>query len=170
MPSAKKYPTQERLKELLHFEPGTGHFTWLVSRNSNNAIVGSLAGSVNGRGYIQIRIDGVRRYAHRLAFVYMMGELPPKDVDHLNRNRADNRWANLRPASRRENEGNKGLRGDNTSRHRGVTWDKQAGKWRARGTRDGRRIHLGRFENIEEAAAIARAWREKNFGIFATAA
>lgn len=159
--------TQSRLKELLHYDPETGHFTWLVSRNQI-AVAGSRAGSPNSDGYIKVKIDGVLRSAHRLTFLYMTGETPT-EVDHSNRNRSDNSWPNLRPASRRENMGNVGLLDNNTSGHRGVTWNKQVGKWKVQGTRDGRRIHLGYFKHLEEAASVSQAWREETFGIFAAA-
>ena len=161
--------TQARLKELLHYDPETGYFTRLVSRNSNNAVVGSRAGRRDGKGYIQIGIDGVKRLAHRLAFLYMTGEIPAV-VDHVDRVRDDNSWRNLRPATPRENEGNKGLRADNTSGRRGVSWHRLTGKWVVQGRRDGRVIHLGLFTSLEEAAAAAQAWREENFGVFAASA
>ena len=63
--------------------------------------------------------------------------------------------------------GNVGPLSNNTSGHRGVLWDKRLGKWKAQGLRDGRKIYLGRFTSLEEAAAVAQAWREENFGIFA---
>jgi hypothetical protein len=63
--------------------------------------------------------------------------------------------------------GNVGLLSRNTSGYRGVTWDKQTGKWRAFGKRGGRGISLGRFASIEEAAAAAEKWRAESFGIFA---
>jgi hypothetical protein len=164
MPSDRPPLTQARLKELLHYDPETGHFTWRVSRSRTPA--GSRAGTPGSNGYTNIGIDGVLRLAHRLAFLYMTGALPP-EVDHINRDKSDNRWANLRPASRRENEGNKGLLSNNTSGHRGVSWYKRTRKWSAKGKRDGRQIHLGYFDTLEEAAAAAQAWRGENFGIFA---
>lgn len=166
MSAPKKYPTQPRLKNLLHYDPETGAFTWRISRGGT-ARAGSGAGSDNGRGYELITVDGVRLLTHRLAFVYMTGAPPPGFVDHINRDRSDNRWANLRPATRRENAGNVGRQRNNTSGHRGVVWSKQRGKWQACGFSGGRRTHLGLFSNLEEAAAVAQKWREETFGVFA---
>jgi hypothetical protein len=162
--------TQERLKELLHYDPETGHFTWRVTRNPRTAPFDSRAGSPNRKGYILIRIDGIRRLAHRLAFLYMTGGASPEFVDHINRVKDDNSWGNLRPATSRDNQGNVGVRSDNTSGHRGVTWHKRLGKWQAYGARDGRRIYLGYYTSLEEAAAVAQKWREEYFGIFAATA
>lgn len=169
MTTPKKELTQAHLKELLHYDPETGHFTWLVTRRGT-AVAGSRAGSDGGRGYIRIEIEGIKHRAHRLAFLYMTGTLPPKHVDHINRDKPDNRWSNLRPATNQENAGNVAPRRNNTSGHLGVSWHKRDGKWRAQGARDGRRIHLGYFDNLEEATAVAQAWREETYGVFATAA
>jgi hypothetical protein len=99
----------------------------------------------------------------------MSGCLPPDEVDHLNRDPADNRWANLRLAARRENEGNKGVLRSNTSGHRGVSWDKKSQKWRAYGSREHKKLHLGFFVDLEDAAEAAQKWRKDYFGIFAAA-
>lgn len=159
--------TQARLKELLHYDPATGVFTWLVSRG--RSLAGSRAGSFDAEGYRRIGIDGRDYAAHRLAFLYMVGEFPPADVDHANRTPGDNRWGNLRPATRRENVGNVGLRRDNTSGYRGVSRNRRNEKWQAYGALDGLKIHLGYFDSISEAASVAKKWREENFGIFAAA-
>ncbi len=164
MPSNQPALTQARLKELLYYDPETGHFTWRVSRGVKFA---SIAGSPNREGYIKIQIDGLGHYAHRLSFLYMTGALPPEHVDHINRVKDDNSWPNLRPATKRDNAGNVGLRGDNTSGHRGVCWHKHRGKWQARGMRDGRKIHLGYYTSLEEAAAVAKKFREERWGEFA---
>ena len=157
--------TQDRLKELLHYDPDTGHFTRRVKRG--HAIVGSRAGTTDRRGYRQIMVDWCRHSEHRLAFLYMTGEFPADEVDHKNRVRVDNRWSNLRPASRRDNAGNKKLQSNSTSGHRGVTWDRSREKWKAQGRNGGRRTHLGYFDSLGEAAAAAQAGREVTYGKFA---
>jgi hypothetical protein len=158
--------TQARLKELLHYDPETGHFTRRVPRGG--MVVGSRAGKLNTSGHRQIRIDRRMYLAHRLAFLYMLGSFPTDCVDHINQVKDDNRWGNLRPATRQQNQGNKGLQRNNSSGHRGVSWDKRQGKWVAQGGRSGGRIHLGRFDSLEEAAAAARSWRTQTYGEFAT--
>lgn len=157
--------TQTRLKELLRYDPETGDFTWLVSRGRSPA--GSRAESPDSKGYIRIGIDGFLHYSHRLAFLYMTGAPPPAEVDHINRDRGDNRWTNLRLATSRDNKGNAGVRSDNTSGHRGVSWDKRSGEWQAYGRRTGRKIHLGYFDRLEEAASAAQKWRAESFKDFA---
>ena len=167
MPSDRPPLTQARLKELLHYDPETGVFTWRVSRGGIAA--GSRAGTPDKEGYDRIKADGRKYGSHRLAFLYMTGSPPPDEVDHINREKGDNRWSNLRLATSRDNRGNEGLRRNNTSGYRGVTWDRQCRKWRAQGGHCGRTIHLGRFDTLEAAAEAARKWREKTFKEFACA-
>lgn len=87
--------TQTRLKELLFYNPETGNFTWLV-RSADRIKIGQTAGCLDKtNGYISIKVDKRRYTGHRLAYLYMTGEFPT-EIDHINRNRADNRWENLR--------------------------------------------------------------------------
>ena len=91
--------TQERLKEVLHYNQKTGIFTWRA-RIARCIHIGGIAGSNAGRGYWQIAIFGVCYPAHRLAWFYMTGKWPEADIDHENHIRNDNRWENLRNGSR----------------------------------------------------------------------
>lgn len=158
--------TQARLKELLHYDPEHGLFIWRRS-NSNRAPSGSPAGTPDGRGYLQIQVDRRLYKAHRLAFLYMTGAFPDEEVDHINRDGADNRWANLRSATRSQNESNKLITSRNTSGYRGVFWEGRCRKWQARGMKDKKEVYLGLFDDVEEAAAVAKLWREENFKEFA---
>jgi hypothetical protein len=100
--TAKTILSQDKVRHLLHYDPLTGIFTRLV-RTSRRIKVGDVAGSKNGGGYVQIRIDGVLRQAHRLAWLYMTGENPIGEIDHKNTIPSDNRWENLRDATRKVN-------------------------------------------------------------------
>jgi hypothetical protein len=100
--------TQERLKEILHYDPETGMWTWIKERKYMNILVGSIAGTVKSNGYLYIGIDRKQYRASRLAFLYMTGKLPPDEVDHKNRVRLYNRWSNLRLVTHSENQQNKG--------------------------------------------------------------
>ena len=107
--------TQQELKRQLHYNPETGVFTWLVS-NNNRIRVGDKAGAVSsGKSYCRIKINGKSYGAHRLAFFYMHGEFPLKDVDHVDGNGLNNKWLNLRQVTHQENQKNQRLRKDNTS-------------------------------------------------------
>jgi hypothetical protein len=98
--------TAERLRQLLHYDPERGVFTWLsrpAERSWNTRFAGTRAGTINGLGYVVIGILGRRYKAHRLAWLYVHGEWPGRELDHINCDKSDNRIANLRPATRSQN-------------------------------------------------------------------
>jgi HNH endonuclease len=142
--------TQERLKELLEYSPGTGVFRWRLPGPSGEP-AGRRAGTNHG-GYRSIRIDGVRHYEHRLAWLYVYGEHPAGDIDHVNANRADNRISNLRDCSHAENLWNAVRR--KASRFTGAF--RSGDKWFAKITVNGRHYFLGTYDTREEAAAAYR--------------
>ena len=152
---AKTILTQSRLKELLHYDPYTGCFTWRVRKNQCSEI-GSVAGT-QVCGYVSITLDRKKYQAHRLAWLYIYGELPANDVDHINRTRADNRITNLRLATRSENMQNQAHRKTNTSGHIGVVWYERYKKWQAQIRLNCRCIYLGRFTEIADAIAARKA-------------
>jgi hypothetical protein len=126
---------------------------------------GSVAGSVNSRGYRGIKINGRQYQSSRLAFLYMRGEWPSGEIDHKNRDRLDNRFDNLRESSRSQNMANKDKRSDNTSGVHGVYWRSAAGRWLATIQVAGKRRHVGQFSNKYAAAraydkAALEAWGE----------
>lgn len=96
--------THEKLKEMLTYNPDTGEFI----RQS-----GKVAGSTHIEGYHNIMIEGKKYLSHRLAWFYMTGTWPVSCIDHVNRVRNDNRWVNLREASRSQNQMNAKVRADN---------------------------------------------------------
>ncbi len=108
-------------------------------------------GRVAQCGYVQIKIDNITYYAGPLAWFYMTGRWPKHTVDHENRLRNDNRWSNLREATRPENAGNTGLWKTNKSGYRGVSASKK-GKYRASIKRDGKTYNLGDFACPKQAA------------------
>ena len=142
--------TQERLKELLHYDPETGLFTW-IKRPSNRVKVGDIAGKPGPIGYVRIGISGVVYFAHRLVFLYMDGDFP-EEVDHINGVRDDNRWSNLRRATKAENRRNVGKKIVNTSGFKGVSFVERLGKYQAR-IWFHKTIHLGLYDTPEEAHA-----------------
>lgn len=155
----------ERLRELLAYDPGTGLFTWLVSRGPAKA--GALAGSLSPIGYFQIRIDQTLYYVHRLAWLYMTGEWPKDQIDHADGNKTNNRFANLREATQSENSANTGLRPHNTSGFKGAYWIAERQKWLASIKIEGRTKFLGYFLTAEEAHAAYKTAAERRFGAFA---
>jgi hypothetical protein len=146
--------TQARLQELLHYDPATGIFTWLVATN-NRRHVGEVAGSLRPDGYIQLKVDSRMYRAHRLAWMYMTGKWPVADTDHVKGVRHDNRWKKLREASRAMNCQNRRHPHSNNSSGRllGVSRRNGTGGFQARIRVDGKERRLGTFQT----AAIAHA-------------
>ena len=148
--------TAEYLRSILHYSPETGIFTRKVS-TANNVKAGDIAGSLDGDGYLLIGVQSRVHSAHRLAWFYVYGTWPKDQLDHINRNPADNRIANLREATNKQNLQNAGKYSHNTSGHPGVCWHKQRSKWRASIRHNQKLIHLGLFTTLEEAIAARKA-------------
>jgi hypothetical protein len=158
--------TQELLKEKLHYDKDTGVFTWLkVKKNAKN-MRGKVAGCISPTiGYYTIGFtlpEGkfYNYLAHRLAWLYEHGEFPKGGLDHINHVKTDNRITNLRIATQRENCRNLSMSSRNTTGHTGVYFHKSLGKYRASVRVNYKAIHLGYFENVEDAAKAAREGRE----------
>lgn len=143
--------TQERLKELLHYDPETGVFTWNRALRKNMGRNG-IAGTLKLKGNIEIQVDSKMYQAHRLAWLYVTGHLPVNQIDHRDTNPGNNRWKNLREATNLQNSQNRGKHKNNTSGYKGVNWHKRSKKWIARGRENGIRKNLGSFDTPEKAS------------------
>ena len=134
--------SQEELKELLHYEPGTGVFTRLVS-TAGHVKVGDVAGTREKSGYIRISVKNKQYRAHRLAHLYMTGEWPEHQIDHDDHIRHNNKWDNLNEATNQENHKNQTKRSTNTSGITGVYWNKDLEKWEGKIKVNGKSKYLG---------------------------
>lgn len=143
--------SQDYLMSILEYDEKTGMFTWASKRPKIK--IGSIAGGIDSQGYCRINIDGKKYAAHRLAFLYMQGIVPPNEVDHINGVRIDNRWVNLRLADKSQNLHNQGIRKTNTTGCKGVHFQKSNGRFVSYIRANGKRIYLGLSDNIFEAAA-----------------
>jgi hypothetical protein len=169
MREAKPLPDLEYLREILSYDKETGLFYWKLPRQ--NIRVGSIAGTRNNRGYIQIRIDQECYRAHRLAW-YFLTNIDPvdKQVDHINGIAYDNRASNLRLATDSQNKANQSMRKKNKSGYKGVSFNKSVKKWHAQICIDYKRIHIGYFDSPELAHAAYCKRAVELFGEFARAA
>ncbi|WP_082710194.1 HNH endonuclease signature motif containing protein [Burkholderia sp. TSV86] len=137
-----------RVRELLFYDEFTGAFSWQKSMRAVKA--GMVAGSNNGKGYIQISVDGVRYAAHRLAWLYMHGSWPAREIDHIDGNRSNNAISNLREADRSLN--NRNIRRARITNKLGILGVHRRGeKFIAQIRANGRELHLGCFQTPEEA-------------------
>lgn len=156
--------TASELRELLDYDPSSGVFTWRRSMRGP-ARQGDKAGRPKPNGYLSIKVMQRDYYAHRLAFMWMMGAWPTAEVDHVNGDRCDNRWANLREATTSQNRGNTRRLDRNSSGLKGVSLHKKTGLWRARlATKT-----LRYCRTKEEAHAVYVAAAKAKFGEFARA-
>ncbi len=131
--------TAERLREVLDYSPKTGVFRRGLKTCSG----------CNAQGYVQIMVDGKMYTGHRLAWLYVHGKWPADEIDHINRNRSDNRLTNLRECTRQENMRNVPKHKDNRSGYKGVFPNRK--KWSAQICKDGRKYHLGTYSTPAEA-------------------
>lgn len=160
--------TAERLRELFEYDPDAGTFRVRAKRGRKpaGAEVGFVANKRDGR--IRIRVDGKPYYAHRLAWLYVHGELPACPIDHINFNPSDNRLINLRLASISENNvhGGASVRRDNKSGVQGVSWRASKRKWLAEIQVEKKKIYLGVHKNINDAIAARHQAEVEHYGKF----
>jgi len=151
--------TAEETRELLNYDPETGWLTWRFTRCSK-AIGGERAGcevkKKNGYSNRQIRIHYKLYSEHVVIWLIVTGHWPTKEIDHKNHNATDNRWENLREATKIENGRNQKLSSNNSTGINGIIWDKRRSKFRAEIMVNHKHIYLGRFNTLEDAAAARR--------------
>ena len=140
----------EELKLLLDYDPNSGLFYW-KNNQSKKCRKGTVAGSLNPSGYIKITINRISFYAHRLAWLFYYGYLPEKSIDHIDRNRSNNRIDNLREVSQSCNTRNTGNFSHNSSGVKGVRYDSVRNKWRVEIKVNSVNIFLYRTSDFEEA-------------------
>lgn len=180
MKDKKELLSQKKIKELLHYDPLSGIFTWKERPFSmfshcknpqhqcdawNTVFSGKEAGgkykpTVSKAFYIRINITlnkKMRSYlAHRLVFLYTEGKFPPEQVDHIDGDGLNNKIINLRKVSHQDNLKNKPMYSNNTSGCVGVIWNKKSQKWHVQIRAKSKNIYGGLYSNIEDAIARRR--------------
>ena len=163
--------TADYLKTRLIYDPETGEFVWKYCGHKgnqwNSMCAGKTAGTFSTLGYGVIRIDNIVYLSHRLAWLYMTGEWPTHEIDHIDHDPGNNRYANLRPATRKNNGRNRKLSKNNAIGIKGVCRIPRSGKWQATITVNGKHKHLGSFCTPEEAGEAYAEAARKFFGEFA---
>lgn len=144
-----------KLKTILHYDPLSGIFY----RN------GKVAGHLSKTGYMVIKIAQRGYFAHRLAWLHMTGKWPEYDIDHVNLIKNDNRWINLREATRSQNCGNQRVRRNNFSGLKGA-YRHPTARWISHITANGKLYNLGSFATAEAAHAAYVAKSTELFGDF----
>lgn len=162
--------TADRLREVVHYCPETGVFTWLIARRGNPK--GSFAGTIHRpkrslASYVLMGIDGRCYRAHRLAFLYMTGAWPVHHADHKNLDGTDNRWSNLRDATPSQNQANRAVLSHSRSGIKGVSFHKRDGLYHAEIRFKGSRFSLGYFKDPSVARLVYARAARKLHGEFA---
>ena len=148
--------TQKRLKEVLHYNPETGIFTWRIA-TAKSIKIGDIAGCKGKQGYIPINVDNKRYYSHRLAWLYIHGYFPEHGLDHKDRIKHHNWIDNLREVSQQCNLRNTINSKNNTSNVKGVHWNKNANKWEARIKVNSKVKYIGIYKSFDEAVCARLA-------------
>jgi hypothetical protein len=138
----------DRVRYLVNYDPETGMFTWRIKRRG--CAQGTKVGCRMKNGYIIIRLDNVLYLAHRLAWLYVTGTWPAHQIDHINGDRADNCFSNLREATNIQNAHNRNKRRNNKSGYTGVRAENK--RWLAEIKVNYKPIRLGLFDTPEEAS------------------
>lgn len=149
----------------LSYDPETGVFTWRRNGRGRSKREGAVAGAPGPRGYVRIHTAKRDLYGHRVAWLFVTGAWPSQEIDHINRDRSDNRYLNLREVSCSENRWNTmGQPSRRESIYKGVARSKGKGRWRAQINAHGQTIRLGVFDSQEEAAAAYKEGSLKYHG------
>lgn len=166
--SPESLPSVTEIKQLLRYCSDTGHFFWTASRGRAKA--GARADKISGNGHLYVKVLGIAFKASRLAYCFMMGNHPKEldEIDHINHDPLDNRWANLRISDRSQNLAWRRKRSSTSSKFKGVNFSKISNKWRAYGTLpSGKQKHLGYFENEFDAATAYNVYAREIYSDFA---
>jgi len=160
--------TAARVRELWDYNEFDGLLRWRTAPCGHRKRVGDIAGWVSkSRGYRKIRLDGQDIQQHRVAWLWIHGEWPSVQLDHINGNRTDNRLVNLREATSSQNKMNVPIKRNNSSGYKGVSWCRERRKWKAQIQINGKNRMLGRFESPEEAHHVYCNQAKRLFGEFA---
>lgn len=170
-------PDIEYLRSIIDYDPCTGVLTWrarprelfTTSRSYkiwNARFCGRQAG-YSSNGYIQVRIGKSIHLAHRVAWAYMTGAWPEKQLDHIDGDKSNNMFANLREATNSENGYNRERYSNNTSGVKGVCWDKSVSKWKAQIKAENACVYSKYFDDIDSASKAIVEERRKFHGQFA---
>lgn len=151
--------SRERLYELMSYDAETGSF---IRKKGRFVKADRQTGTARrANGYHVVNVDRKVYAVHRLAWFYVHGTWP-KEIDHIDGDRANNRISNLRPATRTQNNANARLRKDNRSGHKGVCWDISRNKWMVRVGKKS----IGRFDTKDEAVRVRNEMAANAYGEF----
>lgn len=143
--------TQELVQSLFIYDSVSG---LLINRvNKGKALAGAISGTVHKNGTIYVRVLGKKEIAHRIIWLYVNGYLPV-EIDHIDHNRSNNAWNNLREVNHAQNMLNKPIYKNSKTKCSGISIDKRCGKYRAYIQVNCKQKGLGYFDTLEQAIAV----------------
>ena len=157
----------DHIRTALSYDATSGRFTWLVNKKGRSARAGAEAGCTRSDGYVSITINAERHYAHRLAWMFAVGQIPDDmEIDHIDHNPSNNRIQNLRLVTRSGNRKNRSRDSRNKSGINGVHWAPHAKAWRVQVRSERKTRHIGYFKSLSDARH-ARIKAEDGLGFHA---
>lgn len=158
--------TFEEASNLLDYDPNLGLLTWR-EKPSKRVLLSAKVGHLEKHGYMTVKLHGRKYGYHRIAWLLFYREWPKNQIDHKDQDPTNNRISNLREANSAQNLQNRKTPKNNTTGVKGCSWSPAYGQFRVRFQKDGKSIHVGYFNSIEEANIAAKIARSKHFGEFA---
>ena len=161
--ASRELPSPETLRQLLRYEPDTGRLFWLPREGERPGWNGRYAGkeaftAIDSEGYRSGKIFGASFRAHRVIWAMQTGAWPVDEVDHRDRDTQNNRWDNLREATRSQNAMNRAADGVFYAAHRK--------RWVAEIVAGGKVIRLGGFVSRDDALSARAAAEIEHHGVF----
>ena len=157
--------TADLLHGLFRYDNATGNLIWRFTKSAT-APAGSIAGSVNSKGHVNVQVNKKMYAAHQLVYAMHHNHIPA-EIDHINGVKTDNRIENLRSCTSSQNKGNIGLLSSNITGYRGVSLNRRTGFYHAQIKINGKQTYLGRFDTPESAARVYNIAAKEHFGEFA---
>lgn len=157
--------TQQMIADCFKYKDGLLYWKGVAHPNKKY-LLDKPAGSIHKTGYRHITWQGKPQKAHRLIFMLHHGYMP-KEIDHINGDRADNRIENLRAVSRSENQCNRNILASNTSGYAGVSWHKKSKSWAVRVMKNGKTVVQKYFKDLELAGLVVEEARSLHHGVYA---
>jgi hypothetical protein len=154
----------EKIRQAISYDPDTGVMKWKIKTARTN--IGSVAGTKGSHGYLCFSVFKRQYLVHRLAWMLHHNIVLSKweFLDHIDRNKLNNKMENLRLATPKDNNGNVPILSTNTSGYRGVSWDKNKNAWACYLWNKNKKKHLGMFPTAEIAAKVYDKHAKEYFG------
>ena len=145
---------QALVNKFFNYDPVSGELSWRLPTRRTH--VGDVVRSLNNKGYLVVGLAGKIILVHRVIWLMQTGVFPDQ-VDHIDHNRTNNSWVNLREVNNSDNQKNRSKSSNNTTGVTGVSVVKSTGMLKASIRVNNRTIHIGTYKSLTEAKAARKA-------------